>query len=126
MMTDVINTPKAEKFHSYKTMKMVSKILAYVLLGILSIIWIYPLLWIVICSFVTTSSGNPTPVPNTFFPDLSKRMYNFQNYINLFTPEYKNGKFTIVIRLHQSCKTDEYQKIHSLDREGPENINGRG
>lgn len=92
MMTNVIETPKAEKFRSYKTMRLISKIVAYVLLGILSIIWIYPLLWIVVCSFVVTTTGNPTPVPNTFFPDLSKRMYSFQNYINLFTEGYKNGE----------------------------------
>lgn len=91
MMTDVMQTPKAEKFKSYKTARLVSKIMAYILLTILAIIWIYPLLWIIICSFVVTPEGAPTPVPNTFFPDLSKRMFSLQNYINLFTEGYKNG-----------------------------------
>ena len=51
MMTEVVNTPKQEKFRSYKTMRLVSKIVAYVLLAILAVIWLYPLVWIVICSF---------------------------------------------------------------------------
>ena len=47
-MMNTVNTPETnvtvEKFRSYKTMRLVSKIIAYVLLVILSFIWLYPLL----------------------------------------------------------------------------------
>ena len=91
MMTDVINTPKEEKFRSYKTMRLISKIIAYTLLVILSIIWIYPLLWIVVCSFVTSPEGVPIYVPSTFFPDGVKNVFTLENYKHLFEPGWKNG-----------------------------------
>ena len=91
MMTNVIETPKAEKFRSYKTMRLISKTIAYILLVILSVIWVYPLLWIVVCSFVTNTNGSPVMVPSTFFPDGVKNVFSFQNYVNLFTDGYKNG-----------------------------------
>ena len=55
-MMNTIETPlstKPTQFKSYKTMRLVSTILAYVLLIALAIIWIYPLLWILISSFVS-------------------------------------------------------------------------
>ena len=91
MMTDVVNTPKQEKFRSYKTMRLISKIIAYTLLVILSIVWIYPLLWIVICSFVTNPDGAPIMVPATFFPDGVKNVYSLDNYKHLFEAGWKNG-----------------------------------
>ena len=50
-MMNTIDTPismKQEKFRSYKSIRLVSKILAYALLVILAVIWVYPILWIVI------------------------------------------------------------------------------
>ena len=92
---------KEEKFKSYKTMRLISKILAYVLLVILSIIWIYPMLWIVVSSFVTQGNGMPITVQSTFFPRLEDlqsnfRAIGFENYVNLFTDGYinPNGRFT--------------------------------
>lgn len=92
---------KEEKFKSYKTMRLISKILAYVLLVILSIIWIYPMLWIVVSSFVTQGNGMPVTVQSTFFPRLEDlqsnfRAIGFENYVNLFTDGYinPNGRFT--------------------------------
>ena len=98
-MMNTIETPvvaKPEKFRSYKTIRLVSKILAYVLLTILAVVWLYPLLWIVISSFVVEAgSGNPTGVPSTYFPE-GNLVFGIENYINLFTSGYKNpdgGRF---------------------------------
>lgn len=93
-MMNTVNTPETnvtvEKFRSYKTMRLVSKIIAYVLLVILSFTWLYPLLWIVISSFVVQTDGSPISVPYTYFPDLSTglRRYGIENYIHLFTDGY--------------------------------------
>lgn len=84
-------TKKPEQFASYKTMRLVSTILAYVLLAVLAIIWIYPLLWIVISSFVVGPTGNPTGVPTTYFPTGDNK-FGFENYVNLFqSPYQKDG-----------------------------------
>lgn len=93
-MMNTIETPvvaKPEKFKSYKTIRLVSTILAYVLLAVLAIIWLYPLLWIVISSFVVQANGGgPTGVPSTYFPDGVKYVFGFDNYANLFTSGYSN------------------------------------
>ena len=81
-------TKKPKQFASYKTMRLVSTILAYVLLAVLAIIWIYPLLWIVISSFVVKPTGEPIGVPNTYFPT-DGTTFGFQNYINLFQSAYR-------------------------------------
>ena len=84
-------TKKPEQFASYKTMRLVSTILAYVLLAVLAIVWIYPLLWIVISSFVVGPTGNPTGVPTTYFPTGDNK-FGFENYVNLFqSPYQKDG-----------------------------------
>lgn len=90
-MMNTIETPlttKPTQFKSYKTMRLVSTILAYVLLAVLAIIWIYPLLWIVISSFVVSPTGQPTGVPNTYFPT-GDNTFGFDNYINLFQSPYR-------------------------------------
>lgn len=92
-MMNTIDTPismKQEKFRSYKSIRLVSKILAYALLVILAVIWLYPLLWIVISSFVVQPGGGPTDVPIIYFPDGVKNIFGFDNYINLFTSGYSN------------------------------------
>ena len=89
---------KQEKFKSYKTIRLVSKISAYVLLSLLAIIWLYPIVWIIISSFVVDSgvngglpAGSPTGVPSTYFPDFEKLVFGFDNYIHLFKSGYGNG-----------------------------------
>lgn len=99
MMNEMVSiTPvKQEKYKSYKTLKTVSTVFAYILLVILAIIWLYPLLWIVICSFTTNPDGTPTNVLTSYFPDGVRHVFSFQNYISLFTDGYINpngGKFT--------------------------------
>ena len=95
MMTEVVNTPKQEKFRSYKTMRLVSKIVAYVLLAILAVIWLYPLVWIVICSFTHSANGAPTFVPADYIPKGDNIVFGLQNYVHLFENGYivDGGKF---------------------------------
>ena len=84
-------TPKEEKFTSYKTLKLISTIVAYTLLIILAIIWLYPILWIVITSFtVQSGSGLPIPVPSTYFPDGVNYVFGFDNYKYLFESGYSS------------------------------------
>ena len=96
MMTNTtpFNT-KPEQYKSYKAMRLTGKILAYALLVILAVIWLYPLLWIVVSSFVVKPNGDPTDIPMTYFPDGINKVYGIQNYINLFTSEYMgpNSRF---------------------------------
>jgi len=97
MNSDVMVAPKQEKFKSYHTKRLISKILAYVLLVILAVIWLYPLLWIVICSFVTQPDGNPVGILNTYFPNGVTEKFSFQNFVHLFQSGYINpngGRFT--------------------------------
>ena len=92
MMTIENPIAQKEEFKSYKTIRLVSKITAYALLSLLAIIWLYPLIWIVISSFVVQSgTGAPTEVPATYFPDGVKWVFGFDNYVNLFTTKYGNG-----------------------------------
>ena len=98
MMTDAIKSPtapKEEKFRSYKTARLISKIVAYILLVVLAVVWLYPLLWIVICSFTHTSAGDPVMVPNDYIPNGKDYVFGFQNYVNLFQNGFmvENGTF---------------------------------
>ena len=68
---------KPKKYKSQKKAKLLSTIFAYVLLVILSIIWLYPILWIVLHSF--RLENNEVPV-GWYFP----KTYGIQNYIDLF------------------------------------------
>lgn len=84
--------PKPTKYKSYKTARAISKTLAYILLVILAIIWLYPLLWIVISSFVTQAGSDlPTGIMSTYFPHKSNnQQFGFGNYIHLFQKGYIN------------------------------------
>ena len=92
MMNENIGAqPQQTKYRSYKTIRLVSKILAYVLLVILAIIWLYPLLWIVISSFVTSVDGTPTTIMSTYFPHKEAgEIWSLNNYKYLFTYGYIN------------------------------------
>ena len=81
---------KKEKFHSYKLARTISRVLAYMLLVVLSVIWLYPMLWIVISSFTVSINGAPVGVPATFFPNGQTSTFGFNNYINLFKSGWSN------------------------------------
>lgn len=74
---------KVKKFKSLKTAKLVSTIFAYVTLVILSIVWLYPILWIVLNAFrVEYEDGQLVGiVVSHYFP----KSYGFENFIKLFT-----------------------------------------
>ena len=91
MMTNTTPFTTKPQYKSYKAMRLTGKILAYALLVVLAVIWLYPLLWIVISSFtVKADTLGPTIVPSTYFPDGEKNIFGFQNYVNLFTSGYSN------------------------------------
>jgi len=54
-----------------------SNIIIYTILVIISIIWVFPLLWVILTSFRAEKGSFTT----SFFPE----NYTFDNYINLFT-----------------------------------------
>ena len=74
---EINESSKPKKYKSQKRAKLTSTIVSYILLVILSIIWLYPILWIVLHSF--RLENNEVPV-GWYFP----KTYGFQNYIDLF------------------------------------------
>ena len=87
MNNELLSTPetmeKNKKFKSYKASKIASNVLAHVILVLLSIIWIYPILWIVLQAFRTELNDRGELigiVVSNYFP---KRV-GFDNFINLF------------------------------------------
>ena len=66
---------KVERYHSKKFKEISSKTLIYILLVIISIIWLVPFVYLVFQSFAQSYS------PSNFIP----AAWTFDNYINLFT-----------------------------------------
>ena len=62
---------------SYKRKKTIQNILVHCLLAVLSFIWVFPILWVILTSF----RAEPGSYIDTFFP----KSYTFDNYIKLFT-----------------------------------------
>ncbi|OZG52274.1 sugar ABC transporter permease [Pseudoscardovia radai] len=63
--------------HNAHTRRVIADVLSYILLGVLSIIWILPIVWVFLESF----NKNTAPYQATFFPT----QYTFDNYKQLFT-----------------------------------------
>ena len=76
------------KYKSYSASKLVSKILAYVFLVILSVIWLYPIVWLIVSSFTVSMEGGTLSIANlnTYFPNYETTKFGFDNYIQLFNP----------------------------------------
>lgn len=75
---------KLERYHSKKFKEITSRTLIYIILIILSIIWIVPFIYLLLQSF--TESYDPTMI----IPEV----WTFQNYLNLFTdPIYPFGRW---------------------------------
>ena len=74
---------KPVKYRSVKASKRVSTVISYILLVILTIIWLYPILWILLHSFRSEyTDGNFVGyIVGYYFP----RGFGFENYIKLFT-----------------------------------------
>ncbi|WP_423900428.1 sugar ABC transporter permease [Eggerthia catenaformis] len=62
---------------SYKRKRTIQNILVHCLLAVLSFIWVFPILWVILTSF----RAEPGSYIDTFFP----KSYTFDNYIKLFT-----------------------------------------
>ena len=84
---------KLERYHSKKFKEITSRTLIYIILVILSVIWLVPFIYLLLQSF--TESYDPTMV----IPEV----WTFQNYINLFTdPIYPFGRWylnTLIIAI---------------------------
>ncbi len=71
-----------QKFRSKKASARSSLIASYIILTILSVIWIIPILWIVLSAF----RGDVGTVSSEFFP----KTFGFENFRLLFTEKYYN------------------------------------
>jgi arabinogalactan oligomer/maltooligosaccharide transport system permease protein len=58
--------------------KNVAVVLHNVLIGLMAVLWLFPVLWLVLCSFSTATSPSVT----TFFP----KAYTLTNYLSIFNP----------------------------------------
>lgn len=67
---------KEKKMHNKKTMELVKKVVIYVILSIISIIWLFPFVYIIMQSFSKEFNDS------SFLPAGG---FTFQNYVNLFT-----------------------------------------
>ena len=68
---------KRKTFRSKKGMERLSNTIIYVILVVISIIWLFPFFFLLLQSF----RGEPGATTNYFFP----KEYTFDNYIKLFT-----------------------------------------
>lgn len=66
-----------QPFRHAKGRVMVGNALAYVVLSVLCVIWLFPVAWLLIISFSKGVAG----IPNYFWP---KYGFTLQNYVNLF------------------------------------------
>lgn len=85
-----------KKYKSQKAAKITSLVVSYVLLTILSLIWIIPILWIVLTAFrndVNDAGEIIGTVTSNFFPNKP----GFQNFADLFTFEM-NGVENVFIK----------------------------
>lgn len=68
---------KEENVKSAKSKRLVTNVIVHVILAILSIIWLFPIFWVVLTSFRAEKGS----YVSTFFP----KSYTLDNYIALFT-----------------------------------------
>ncbi|MDO4912764.1 MAG: sugar ABC transporter permease [Lactobacillus sp.] len=81
---------------SYSAQRKLSLIFRYVLLAILTVLWILPIVWIVLASF----SENNTGFVSTFWPD----KFTLQNYIGIFTnSSYPMGHWIVNTLILSLC-----------------------
>lgn len=82
-MTTSAATVKPEKFRSVKAARRTSTIVSYILLVLLSLVWLYPIVWIVLQAFRTERNNAGILmgyVVDNYFPTA----VGFDNFINLF------------------------------------------
>lgn len=82
-MTTSAATLKPEKFRSVKASRRTSTIISYILLVLLSVVWLYPVVWIVLQAFRSEYNGTVFVgiVTNRYFPTT----LGFDSFRKLFT-----------------------------------------
>ena len=86
------NQDAKPKYKSVKRQEQISTISGYVTLVIMSIIWLYPVLWIILSAFRTERNDQGQLigiVVSNYFP----RAIGFDNFVNLF-----NNFHTFIIK----------------------------
>ena len=82
------SAPKRRLF-SMSQKDIIGKIVTYILLGLLSVIWIVPILWIILCAFRVEYQLDGTYIsiiPSTYFP----KSFGFKNFVDLFKEPFYN------------------------------------
>ncbi len=81
-----------KKYRSQKTVKITKQVLTYILLSIISIIWLIPFVYLICQSFIAMQASDYTLGDtyvaysySQFFPNAGN--FTFANYIRLFTSE---------------------------------------
>ena len=65
------------KIHSAKKRRFINNTIVHVILGILAVIWVFPIVWVILTSFRAEKGS----YVSTFFP----QSFTLDNYIKLFT-----------------------------------------
>lgn len=68
---------KREKMHSAKTRRFINNSIVHAVLGVLAVIWVFPIVWVILTSFRAEKGS----YVSTFLP----KSYTIDNYIKLFT-----------------------------------------
>ncbi len=79
----MIESVKTKRSMSYKTKEKVSTTFSYILLTILSVIWLYPILWIVLSAF-RTERNNQGDLIGTVVSNYIPNHFGIDNFANLF------------------------------------------
>ena len=92
MSENIQKIKEPRKYKSVKRANLISTILSYVLLVVLSIIWLYPILWIVLQAFRTEYNDQGQligTVVSHYFP----KQYGLENFIKLFTETFEDPQY---------------------------------
>lgn len=83
MNEKLIVQPKDKKLKSKRVGEVTSTVVSYIFLGVLSIVWLYPIMWIILNAFRTEYNGGVLvgTVVSHYFP----RQFGFDNFVKLFT-----------------------------------------
>ena len=74
------NVKKNNKFSRAKVGRFTRNSLVHILLGVLSVIWLFPIFWVIMTSFRVENNGTGS-YTRYFFP----KELGFDNYVKLFT-----------------------------------------
>ena len=66
-----------QKMHSAKRRRFINNSIVHVVLGVLAVIWVFPIIWVILTSFRAEKGS----YVSTFFP----QSFTLDNYVKLFT-----------------------------------------